>query len=178
MRRLIASLLLAAFPISAKPPALALDWSELQQVVDHVDLRQRVAVRTGEEGRERIRGKLERVSDSGITISRKGSSRGAHTWIERERVHSVHLYPKNTSSLKWRALAVAGAFPLWLVGLTLGLSIPDGIPEGRWYRNRNRVQGLIVGFGLPAAVYAVSHQADRRSGAMVIELRGRKENLK
>ncbi len=178
MRRLIASLLLAALPISAKPPTLTLDWSEFRQVVEHVDFRQRVAVRTGEEGRERVRGKLEGASDSGITIAKKGSSSGAHTWIERERVYSVRLYPKKRSSLKWRALAVAGAFPLWIVGLTLGLSIPDGIPEGRWYKNRNRVQGIIGGFGLPLAVYALAHRADRHSGAMVLELKKGKENLK
>lgn len=176
MRRLIAALLLAVFPISAGSAPIALEWGDFRRVADHVRHRERVTVRTGPEGRERIRGKLVEISDSGITVAKRGPSPRQHVWIERERVRSVRLSPKKGNPVKWRALAGVAAFPLWIVGMTFGLSIPGGIPEGRWYNNRHTGQGVIFGFGLPIAVYALAQRADRRKGAIVIELKEGKEN--
>lgn len=177
MRRLIVLFLLAIFPVSAKPTVLALEWSDFQVVAEHGMFRGKLTVRIGPEGRESIRGKLVGVSGSGISISKKGRSASMHTLIDRQRVHSVRMSPKRGNPIMWRVLAGAGAFPLWLVGLTIGLAIPGGIPEGRWYNNRHAGQGIALAFGLPAAVYLIAQRADRRRGAVVIELDNWKEDL-
>lgn len=177
MRRLIALFLLAIFPVSAKPTVVALEWGDFQEVAKLVRFREKVTVRTGAEGRERIRGKLVGVSGSGIRISKKGRSASTHVLIDRERVHSVRMLPRRGNPIMWRVLAGAAAFPLWLVGLTFGLSIPGGIPEGRWYKNRNAGQGIALAFALPAAVYLIAQRADRRGGAIVFELDEGKEDL-
>ena len=174
MRPLIALLLLLAVPAAAKPTVVNLTWEEFQGMTEHLKFRRKVTVFTGKDGRDRIRMRLERVSASGITLS-KNSLR---TLAKREDVHSVRISPRYGNPLKWRLIASAAAFPLWLVGITLGLSIPGGIPEGRWHSNRNTLQGVIVGFGLPAAVYVLAQRADKRNGAIIIELEQRTESPK
>lgn len=174
MRRLIAVGLLVAFPVSAKPTVIKLEWTEFREMTVLIRFRPKVTVFMGKDGQEQIRMKLERVSDSGITLSRQGR----RAFVERESVHSVRISPRFGNPVKWRLIAVAAAFPLWLGGLTLGLSIPGGIPEGRWYSNRNAGQGMIVGFGLPAAVYLLARRADRRGGSIIVNLLEGREDPK
>ena len=160
MRRLIAVFLLVAFPVSAKPTVVSLEWAEFREMAGLIRLRPKVTVFMGRDGQERIRMRLERVSTSGITLSRQAR----RTLVKREDVHSVRMSPRWGNPLKWRLIAAAAAFPLWLVGLTVGLGIPGGIPEGRWHSNANTGQGVLVGLGLPAAVYLLAQRADRRGG--------------
>lgn len=174
MRRLIAVFLLVAFPVSAKPTVINLEWNELREMAGLIRFRPKVTVFMGKDGRERIRMNLERVSASGITLSRQAR----RTLVKREDVHSVRMSPRWGNPLKWRLIAAAAAFPLWLVGLTVGLGIPGGIPEGRWHSNRHTGQGVIVGFGLPAAVYLLAQRADRRGGSIIVKLIEGKENPK
>ncbi len=174
MRKLIAVFLLVAFPVSAKPTVINLEWAEFREITGLIRFRPKVTVFMGKDGHEKIRMKLERVSDSGITLSRQGR----RVLARREDVHSVRISPRFGNPLKWRLIAAAAAYPLWLGGLTLGLAIPSGIPEGRWYNNRNAGQGMIVGFGLPAAVYLLAQRADRRSGLIIVNLIEAKEDPK
>ena len=174
MRKLIAVFLLLAFPVSAKPTVINLEWTEFQEMAGLIRFRPKVTVFMGTDGQERIRMNLERVSASGITVSRKAR----RALVKREDVHSVRLSPRWGNPLMWRLIASAAAFPLWLVGLTLGLSIPGGIPEGRWPSNRNTGQGVIVGFGLPVAVYLLAQRADRHRGSIIVKLIEGKENPK
>ena len=178
MRRLIALFLLAVSSAPADPTVVTLKWEDFQSVAEHVEFRKKVTIRTGEEGQDRIRAKLVGVSDAGITISKKGPTTATHTLIGREEVHSVRISPKWGNPLKWRTVASIAAFPLWFVGMNLGLAIPGGIPQGRWYKNPHAPQGFALAFGLPTAVYLLAQRADRRNGAIIINLDEGKENLK
>ncbi len=146
MRRLIASFLLVPAPASAKPTVLDLERNDFQGMANLIRFRKKVPVRIGSEGLGRIRGKLLRVSDTGVTISKKGPLTAVHTMIKKENLHSARMSPRWGNPWKRKNVAVIAAFPLWLVGLTVGLAIPDGIPEGRWHSNRHLPQGLAVGF--------------------------------
>lgn len=174
MRRLIAVFLLVAFPAAAKPTVINLEWAEFREMSGLIRFRPKVTVFMGKDGQERIRMRLERVSASGITLSRQAR----RTLVKREDVHSVRLSPRWGNPVKWRLIAAAAAFPLWLVGLTVGLGIPGGIPEGRWHSNRNTGQGVLVGVGLPAAVYLLAQRADRRGGSIIVKLIEGEENPK
>ncbi len=172
MRKLIAVFLLVALPVSAKPAVINLEWAEFREMTGLIQFRPKVTVFMGKDGQERIRMNLERVSASGITLSRQAR----RTLVKRENVYSVRMSPRWGNPLKWRLIASAAAFPLWLVGLTVGLGIPGGIPEGRWHSNRNTAQGVIVGVGLPAAVYLLAQRADRRGGSIIVKLIEGKDN--
>ena len=172
MRKLIAGFLLLALPVSAKPTVINLEWAEFREMTGLIRFRPKVTVFMGKDGQERIRMNLERVSASGIALSRQAR----RTLVKRENVYSVRMSPRWGNPLKWRLIASAAAFPLWLVGLTVGLGIPGGIPEGRWHSNRNTAQGVIVGVGLPAAVYLLAQRADRRGGSIIVKLTEGKDN--
>ena len=166
MRQLTALFVLAAIPASAKPTVITLEWSEFREMAEHIRFRKKVTVFTGAEGRDQIRMKLAGVSDSGITLAKKA----LRIAIDREDVHSVRMSPRWGNPLKWRLIAGALAFPLWFVGMNLGLMIPDGIPAGRWYNSDHAPQGFTVSLALPMAVYLLAQRADRRNGAIIFKL--------
>ena len=175
MLRLTGLLLLASLPALAKPTVIYLEWREFQKMADLIQFRPKVTVFTGEHGQERIRGKFTGIYDSGIAFAKKGTRQPL---IKREDVHSVRMSPRRGNPQKWRVIAGIAAFPLWFVGINLGLAIPGGIPEGRWYKNRHLPQGLLVGFGMPAAVWMLAQRADRRGGSIIVKLEKRRENPK
>ncbi len=165
--RVIAAFLLLAIPVSAKPTVLHLRWNELQTVAGSANFRSKVTVRTGPAGKSRKRGSLERIDETGIVL-RKRSGR---ITVQRTDVHSVRLGRKRGNSYVWRTIAVAGSFPLWLIGLSVGLAIPGGIPEGRWWKMDRTPQGVASSIALPAAVYWLAHRADRKRRDIVVTLK-------
>ena len=127
MLRLTGLLLLASLPALAKPTVIYLEWREFQKMADLIQFRPKVTVFTGEHGQERIRGKFTGIYDSGIAFAKKGTRQPL---IKRENVHSVRMSPRRGNPQKWRVIAGIAAFPLWFVGINLGLAIPGGIPAG------------------------------------------------
>ena len=170
--RLIATLLIVAVPASAAPTVLHLQWNELQVVAEGENFREKVTVRTEPDGTGRVRGKLEAITDTSL-ILRKGAGQRV---IDRAAVHSVRLGRKRGNPFRMRIVGIALMFPMWFVGLHLGLSIPGGIPEGRWWKMSRTPQGLAASAALPAGIYWLTQRADRKAGAIIVELKRGKGN--
>ena len=170
--RLISALLLVAIPVSARPTVLRLQWTDLQAVAENANFRQKVTVRTGPGGKGRARGSLESINETRLVL-RKG---GELVAIHRRAVHSVRLGRKKGNPFKWRAISMIAMLPLWFVGMNVGLMIPGGIPEGRWWRNRHAPQGWLVSIALPAGVYWLALRADKGNGDFIVELKRGKES--
>ena len=169
--RLIAALLIVAIPVSASPTVLHLQWNELQVVAESENFRERVTVRTGQDGTGRVRGKLEAITDASLILQ----NRAGQTAIDRAAVHSVRLGRKRGNPFRMRIVGAALMFPMWFVGLHLGLSIPGGIPEGRWWKMSRTPQGLAASAALPAGIYWLTQRADRKAGSIIVELKRGKE---
>ena len=170
--RLIAAFLLFAIPVSAKPTVLHLRWIELQTVAESSGFRKKVTVRTGPDGRSRTRGSLESINETGLVLGK----RNGLTTVRRTDVHSVRLGRKRGNSYIWRTIAIAGSFPLWLIGLSVGLAIPGGIPEGRWWKMDRTPQGVASSIALPAGIYWLAHRADMKRRDIIVKLkRGRED---
>ena len=172
MRRLITILLLVVFPISARPTILRLEWNEFQAVADNANFRQMVTVWTGPRGTGRVRGKLEAVTETELVLQ-KGMDQAR---INRLAVHSVRLSRKKGNPFRWRAVACIVLAPLWFAGMNVGLMIPGGIPEGRWWKNRHAPQGWLMSIALPAGIYLLALRADKGNGDFIVELKRGKEN--
>ncbi|MXY68381.1 MAG: hypothetical protein F4Y47_07455 [Acidobacteriia bacterium] len=170
--RLIAALLIIAVPASAGPTVLSLRWNELQVVAEGENFREKVTVRTEPDGTRRVRGKLEAITDTSLILR---NDRGKIA-IERTAVHSVRLGRKRGNPFRMRIVGAALMFPMWFVGLHLGLSIPGGIPEGRWWRMSRTPQGLAASVALPVGIYWLTQRADRRAGSIIVELKREREN--
>ena len=151
---------------------LRLEWNEFQAVADNANFRQMVTVRTGPRGTGRVRGKLEAVTETELVLQ-KGMDQGR---INRLAVHSVRLSRKKGNPFQWRAVACIVLAPLWFAGMNVGLMIPGGIPEGRWWKNRHAPQGWLMSIALPAGIYWLALRADKGNGDFIVELKSGKEN--
>lgn len=172
MRAMIVILMLASIPAAARPVYLHLKWDEFRTVIGHGNYRQKVIVQTGDYGRHRNKGRLASVTETGVVLQ----VRKSQTVIDRSDVHSIQMLPRMGLPGKWRTWAAIGMFPLWLVGFHVGLGIPGGIPEGRfWKLGRRTAQGVALGFALPAGVYWLAHRADTRNGTVIVRLRDRRK---
>lgn len=170
--RLIAALLIVAVPAAAGPTVLSLRWNELQVVAEGENFRETVTVRTEPDGTRRLRGKLEAITDTSLILR---NDRGKIE-IDRTAVHSVRLGRKRGNPFRMRIVGAALMFPMWLVGLHLGLSTPGGIPEGRWWKMSRTPQGLAASVALPAGIYWLTLRADRKVGSIIVELKREREN--
>ena len=136
------------------------------------NFREQVTVRMEPDGTRRVRGKLEAITVTSLILR---NDRGKIA-IDRTAVHSVRLGRKPGNPFRMRIVGAALMFPMWFVGLHLGLSIPGGIPEGRWWRMSRTPQGLAASIALPVGIYWLTQRADRKAGSIIVELKREREN--
>ena len=173
----LAVCLLAALPAKAAPLRLRLGWEDMQAVASHAEISPRIVVRAGPEGKERVKGQLAGITDAGIVIEKPGNRRFVHRaairLVPRSEVHTVRLMPVKGERFKghpfgWRKIASVAAVPVGIGAYVVGLSFPHGIPEGRHWENITT--GALAAVAAPWALYRLAWRADRRNGAIFIEL--------
>ena len=169
-----------AIPVDAHALRLRLGWDDMRAVASHAEIGPHISVRTYKDGSPRsanspkrtVKGRLQEITDTGIAL--KETPRKPSRVLSRESVHAVRLMPRKGEKFKghpyrYRLAAVFGAVPIWIGTFFLGISL-GGIQEGPLFKTGEGFHGAVPAFILPYVAYRVAWWADRRMGAIVIEL--------
>ena len=164
---------LVAGSLAARPLRLQMDWEDMRAVIAHADISSRVVVWTGEDGKGRVRGRLVGVTDTVITLGKP--DRDATVPVPRDEIRRVRLMPRKGAKFRGhpygkRIGAVAVVVPLGIVLHYLGAAIPGGLPEGPIFQAKNLPKGLGLAMAVNYALYRLAWWADRRNGAILIEV--------
>ena len=148
----------------------------MRAVAAHAEIAPRVVVWLAPDGRKRVKGHLVEMTNAGITLKnpRYNNPQTQNRYVSRQDVHTVRLAPVMGERFRghpyrWRLVAVAAAFPVWLGAYYLGVSL-GGIREGPIFKTKDAWHGLVLAFGLPYGLYRLAWRADRRRGAIFIEV--------
>ena len=167
--RLIALLLLVALPVSAKPVEVEMGWDDMRTAVNHSDFLPNARVRTGPDGSSQVKGRLGRITESGLTIVRNRRP----TFFDRDEVHSVRLVPRKASTRRHRQAAAIAA-PLIGAGACSGFLVltcwtANACMEGLSSPPRLAFHVGALMIGVPYLVYRLAKRADRGSIVIVLQ---------
>ena len=161
---ILSAFLLAPSQAHAAPLRLNLDWTEMRAVVRHADLSPKITVRTGADGKGRVKGRLVGVEEDGVVLKKSGK----RISVRRDNVCMIRLMPAKGHKYRWRTVAGIAALPIGLGSYVLGFWPYGGTPEGHPLDKTAVAVGHAI--AIPVAVYQLARRADRGRGAIFITL--------
>lgn len=163
--------ILLPVPTVGEPLRLCLGWDDMRAIASHAEIASRITVWLEPEGSRPAKVHLREITESGITLGKGRKPR----FVPRSEVREVRLIPIKGKRFpghpyRLRTVAAIAAVPLWLFTHSAAIVAQGGTPHKRLFTSRFAWLGYATATPMTYFVYRAARNADRRRGAIIIEL--------